>query len=416
MNVMITISRGGTARNLLKNTFFKELKKNFDQVFIVTPANNDERFISEFGAENVTFLPMLPSENTLLRLLIHKVNKYIIYNKTTEKLIRYDTVGDSLEPPSKVKYVVIKSLFYPLSKVQFVRKFLRWLDYLLLQKDMVRQYTSMILAHEPSVIFSTSMGEDSESALLKAARRLKVPSVAMPKSWDNPSKLYFRAKADTVVVWSHFMKKQMQTLQDYHPSQIAITGVPQFDYYSDNALIESREDFCASLGLDPNKKIIFFGSEGKYVPTDPDVAGVIADLIDQDAFKQPAQLLIRPHFAHKDDHLKFKDYFDRPNVVVDRQNNPSSNFRDRWDYSDKQMNHFLNSLYHSDVVINTCSTLTLDGAAMGKPVILINFDGPTPKPFHRSVKRWYLTDYFTEILSVKAAQVVESEEQLKKSD
>ncbi len=53
--IFITISRGGTARNILKSDVYKILKALGNRIVILTPAYQDERFLKEFGAPNVFF-------------------------------------------------------------------------------------------------------------------------------------------------------------------------------------------------------------------------------------------------------------------------------------------------------------------------------------------------------------------------
>src|SRR3989338_3312607 len=72
------------------------------------------------------------------------------------------------------------------------------------------------------------------------------------------------------------------------------------------------------------------------------------------------------------------------------------------------MDIFMNSLYHSDMVINTASTLTIDAVAMNKPVVLIKFDGYKKRPLHTSAVRWYIGDYFNDILNFNACLVADS--------
>jgi len=329
---------------------------------------------------------------------------------------------DYVKPPSTIgfvgkylKYLILRIIFQPLSFFSSVRRSIRWLDGKFTMRDLVTDYQQLLRKYQPEIVFSTSIVEDSEVALLRAAKREKIKTMAMPKSWDNASKRYFRAKADKIVVWSDFMMRQMKELQDYNEKEIIKVGVPQFDCYSNNKNILSRKEFCQKIGLDASKKIIFFGSEGKLMPSDSKVAKVLYDLISKQSFFGLSQLFIRPHFGYKDDQLKFVELFDKKNVVVDSFYEPSDGFRDQWDYSDQQMNHFVNSLYYADVVISTCSTLILDAVAMNKPAILINFDGYQTKPFYQSCKRWYICDYFDKIISFKAAPLVSNLDELKEA-
>ncbi len=55
----------------------------------------------------------------------------------------------------------------------------------------------------------------------------------------------------------------------------------------------------------------------------------------------------------------------------------------------RDMEHLADTLFHSDVTINTCSTMSIDAAAFDKPVINIVFDGHEKKPYYDSVRQFY---------------------------
>ena len=198
------------------------------------------------------------------------------------------------------------------------------------------------------------------------------------------------------------MKNEMVEFQDYSKSDVSIIGIPQFDYYINNSNFESREDFCRRVGLDPEKKILCFTSEGKSMPSDSDVAQVLYDLISERKFVKDCQLFIRPHFGYNNDIEKFSEFLGKPGVVIDHYNNPSKGFSDHWDYSKEHMNHFLNTLRHTDVVLSTASTICLDAAALGLPHILLAFDGQSKKPFYADIERWYECNYFQEFIRFKS--------------
>ncbi len=417
MTIFITISRGLTARNILQNEFYSLVKSHFEKVVLITTAAHDERFKNEFGAPNVEIIPMPDEADSLLDKIVSFLNMYLIFNKSTvgHGLYRY------VAPPASraawfvkfLKFTLVRLALQPASRVTLARRAIQKFDYYFLQRPVVAQYRRLLAQYQPNIVFVANMLE--ETALLKAARCQQVPTMAMPKTWDNPSKRYFRARADHVIAWNSFMKEELMKLHDYRDNEITVVGVPQFDYYIDKSRLESREDFCRRLGLDPEKNIICLGSEGKVMPSDADIALVLQDLISNGKLNKDCQLLIRPHFGYKNGEQKFMALKNQPGVVIDMNNHPSQGFTDDWDYSKAQMDHFLNILSHADIVINTCSTLALDAAALGRPTIVIMFDGYNKKPFYVSCRRWYICDYFHELMRFEPALVADSVESLRQS-
>ncbi|PIR93151.1 hypothetical protein COT99_02315 [Candidatus Falkowbacteria bacterium CG10_big_fil_rev_8_21_14_0_10_43_10] len=418
MTIFITISRGSIVRNLLQNEFFNLLKEKFDKVVILSFAASNEEFLRQFQKDNVEIIPLLESQSSRFDQLVCNINKYLAYNSSVSSRSRWGFYPgqNELSPALRyLKYIALKIIFQPLTKVTAVRKFWQCLDYLFFQRDIVQEYQKIIKEYKPNLVFVSSILDETEVALLKAAKKERVYTVAMPKSWDNPSKRYFRFKPDKLVVWSPFMKKQVKKLQDYKSDEVEVIGIPQFDYYIDKTRISSRENFCKSLGLNPQRRILLYGSEGRITPDDPRVVEIIKDMIKGGELIKDCQILVRPHYGYANDELKFKEYFnDNKDVFVDL-NFKKSNFSDNWDYSTNQMNHFLNSLYHCDVLLNVASTLTIDTAAVDKPVILIYFDGYEEKDYRHSVKRLYESDYLQELVSYNAALKVSNPEELKRA-
>jgi len=410
--IFITISRGAIARNLLKNDFFLVLRDKVKIVILATAAD-DMRFRNEFKHPNVSFVRFAEKEHTLGDRFLFFFHKNLIYNGTVEEKNRWGVIGDSRSyQPNYVSFLVKKIIFVPLSRVRFLRGFARLLDFLFLQKSEVAEFQELIRREKPDLVISTNIAADTESALLKATRKEHIRSIGIAKSWDNLSKHSFRAQADTIVVWSKFMASEAVHFQNYAIKDIRIIGIPQFDRYVLKDKLLSRQEFCKMMGLDANRRIILFGSEGSLFQSDAEIASIISENILRNDIIPPSQLLIRPHYGYKADDLKFKDLQNKPNVVIDRFNNPSPEFRDRWDYSEEFSDRFMNCLYHSDVVVSSFSTLTLDAVAFNKPIINVSFDGKESKPYRESIARWGASTYFGAILKTNAICDVKNSQDL----
>ena len=56
-----------------------------------------------------------------------------------------------------------------------------------------------------------------------------------------------------------------------------VVGIPHYDLYLDQSLRQSREEFCAKLGLDPQKKILVYGAVGEWAfPREGEMGEVVA--------------------------------------------------------------------------------------------------------------------------------------------
>lgn len=412
-SIAITITRGSTAYNLLHNDFYRLLREKY-KIFLFTSAFIDDRFLPEFSHPNVTLLPLSEKTQTKFERFLFFFHKHLIYNSTVNQKAKWGIIGDpNSRRATYLSYVLRRTFFIPLSHLKFLRDFVRWVDLRFTQKVEVDEFVSKFAELDIKCFISTLVTGDTEVAMMKAAKRLSIPTIGFPKSWDNLSKHGLRVKPDVLVVWNEFMREQAVQFHNYDPDMVTVVGIPQFDRYVDKSVIKSRKEFCEQYGLKPERKIILFGSEGKLFPSDKDVAEVIAKLINEDDFDVPSQLLIRPHYGYKNDEEKFTESQQLGNVVVDLFNNPSKNLRDQWDYSFEFADRFINCLYHADVLVNTASTLTLDAMAFDKPVVNVAFDGWKKLPYSKSIERWYETHYYRKVLSYEATWYVRSPEELR---
>ncbi len=414
--VFITINGGSIARNLLKNDFFDFLTKKY-KVFILTQGVRSDRFINEFSRQNVEFIDFSerPFSNFFEKFIVG-FYKLLIYNPSIDLRMRYGVIGTHFDGSiSAPVYLVKKIVAIFLSKIFFLRSFTRFVDRIFFQRQDKKFFLKLLNLKKPDLVFSTNIMGISEAGLLNAAKKLKIKTIGMPKSWDNPSKGVFRTKADKIIVWSKFMASQVEKYQDYKPSQIEIIGIPQHDYFHDKKRIWSKEKFCAEFDIDPHKKIIFFGSEGKQVNSDSIIAKILSSVVNNEEFVDNLQLLIRPHTGYLEEIKKFECIKKENNVVVDDYCERDLIFKDVWDYSDYFMDRFLNSIYHSDIIINTASTLSLDALVFDKPIIHIYFDGYNDVAYDKSIRRWYSTDYYKQILKFNASILADSKESLEKA-
>ena len=410
--IFLTVSRGMIARNFLLHDLYRILREQY-HVVILTPAAHDPDFLKAFSHPNVEFVelkeyPWGPGERISTTVL-----KYLMLS---DSVILFSLYGiPNIVPRSRfywLKYAVCMVLCKPLSKIHGLKAIVRFLDDHLTQRTFVRELRQLIRQKNPAFILSLNVTSDRETALAKAARREQVPVWSMPKSWDNLDNTCFRIKTEKLLLWNEFMKEQALNLQGYTGTEVEVVGIPQFDIYRDPSRLQTREAFCASVGLDPTKKIILFASEGKGVPGDPVIAQILIDFLRTHRYAVPAQLFIRPHFAYKGEVNRFTRFVGIPGVFVDTFFKASPSFKDSWDYSETFTNRLINTLYHADVVINTISTISLDVGIFDKPIVSIGFDQIPPLPYEKSVLRWYGTDHSKELMRTGGLRMVHDDKEL----
>lgn len=411
--ILLTIPRGVVARNLLENDFYRQLRQRY-HIVILTPAATDPDFLDRFNHPHATFLEFKEISHTRVDAWFVGLQKYLTYNRFTGLKKRYGIRGVSQpSDASRTRYHLYAMIFWPLSRLVFLRDLVRWFDYRWGQRKVVTACRKIITQYQPALIISTSLLSNIETALVKAGRQSGVPVIGMPKSWDNLSKAAARVKPDILVVWSQFMAEQAVKWQNMPPERIKIIGIPQFDLYADKRRLWPRDRFLKEFGLDPNKKTILYASGGKGIPEDRELVQIVYEEMRQ-ITNRPVQLLIRPHYKYIRDADKFTKLSTWPDVRIDQRDSNSVSFRDQGDYSVTGSERLMNMIYHSNVIINTASTINLDAAAFDKPIINLALrEVIGDAPVGASYLMFYESDYVKELMAVGASFLVGSREELR---
>lgn len=408
MTIFITLSRGSIARNILHTDVFKVLHgQNVRLVFLTTAYNNHE-FVSAFTAKDVFFEPLPRAKWGILDKFLIGLAKGLIYNRSTELVDRYGIY--SIKEANLLRYFFKKIFFYPLSKIKFLRALLRFIDQKL---TLDRSLIPLFKKYEPNLVYATNPSESDDATVLKVAKYLGIPTVEMPKSWDNLSKLAFRSKADFLLAWSEYVKNEAIKFQDYKSEEISVVGIPHFDIYTRQEPLVSQNDFFKFIGADPQKRLLIFGSEGKVSANDADIVENIIKFMQNGELAASCQLFIRPYLAFADDEKKFIRFKNLPDVIVDRWFHPQEGFYDNWDYSREQFEFMANLLRHAAMMITSMSTLTLDASANDLPVINIAYDGYEKKPYGESMTRYYDSEHYRAVVATGAPLIVRDENELK---
>ena len=402
--IFITLSRGTLVRNFVHSGVVSNLLDSNFSVVILTPNSNNKEIFQDYIHDDLYIEPLHQSKLKGTKIF-GEILKGAVFNQTVNTRYKLRHGG---KKPNKSYYLFRIIFFAPLSFYPFLKKIIRNIESKI---NKQQEHDYLFEKYHPDLVLITASNHAADIGVLKSAKRYKVPTILMPISWDSLSKFLYPGKAEFMFVWSPFMKEQAIKYQGYRDSEISMVGVPQFDFYKKNDLLWSREEFCEILKLEPEKKIIFYGSAGGNLCDEPKYVELISKWIEKGELKN-AQILIRSHMGYKGDLERFEDLEKINNCVLDRTAKPDLNFKDRWDSSMYQIKILFNSLYHADVCINMASTLSLDSIACGTPVININFELDEEVDPNYAVKRLYLFDYIEPVINSGGVWVVKSREEL----
>jgi len=241
------------------------------------------------------------------------------------------------------------------------------------KSDYYRACLQQLEAEKPDFVFCTNQRMTNAAAPILAAQALGIPTGTFIFSWDNLPKGNLSVPAEHLFVWSDYMKAEALHYYPFlRPENVHVVGTPQFIPYTDPALRESREDFCARYGLDPEAKLICFS--GDDVTTSPydqvyleDTARAVRELNAEG--RERYQILFRrcP--------VDFSDRYDKTletHADIIRCADPlwaAPEGGTRWKLvipTRGDVGLLVNTVLHCETVINLGSTMAHDFAAMGK--------------------------------------------------
>ncbi|QQG45468.1 MAG: CDP-glycerol glycerophosphotransferase family protein [Candidatus Sungiibacteriota bacterium] len=373
--IFITVGEASVAHHLLRGEFWRKLLagRNFRIVLIVPPSKAEE-YRKEFSGDNILVeaLPSIPF-STLERLMLFlALNALRTSTVTLNQMRKYLTTQGLMR---HIAFFLKRGLWFFLGRSRIFQKFLRTAETFLPPHPSVGQ---LFERYHPSLVFSTvAMFAQMDVPILREARRRMVQTIGITRGWDNfTNSGVMRVVPDILLVHSRFAGKTAQKYQ-FIPDQRTIrVGFPRNDWFLRKDLIDSRQDFLARLGIDPKKRVIFFGAmEYFWFPRDGEIARIFNNLVESGKLPQDLIMLFRPYPGSTGSMERIEGL----RYVVPDISSFTKSAADVWEMREKETAHLMNSIFHSEMVVTVASTLGIDGIVLDKPAISVGFEaGPAP--------------------------------------
>ncbi|MCF6182659.1 hypothetical protein [Lutibacter sp.] len=275
---------------------------------------------------------------------------------------------------------------------------------------------SLLKTINPEVVFSTHQRAIQVVPLITAAKQLNISTVGAIFSWDNLPKARLTVRTDKYIVWSEYMKKELNL---YYPeikdTNINITGTPQFEFYYNNKFILNKKVFYNKYKLDASKKIICFsGDDTLTSPFDPSYLDDLADVIQKE--KLNIQILLRR--APVDVSGRFQSIISKYPTII-KEAVPlwsfDKNDKDNWQiiyptYNDLEL--LVSTAFYCDAVINVGSTMAHDFTMFNKFAIYINYNTINSKAWN--IDTIYKFQHFKSMEALNSVIWLNSRNEIKK--
>jgi hypothetical protein len=243
-------------------------------------------------------------------------------------------------------------------------------------------YSDLFQHYAPSLVIASTPGWRLDRYLLREAARRGVPTAAVVVGWDNPSSYSIPgAPVDHITCWSQVQKDELVYGSDWSPAKVNIGGIPSYDGYFHKAWQLPRDEYFRMHGLDPNRKLLSYAAS--FVSFSPNFKNIetLAHLVANDALTAPCQLLVRLHPNHFWDHRLFAAEREQirqlanalPHVHVVE---PVPLGGSLGYYSGEDMPEKASMMAHSDVFLTVYSTMVVETAIHGRPIVSVCLDTP----------------------------------------
>jgi hypothetical protein len=256
---------------------------------------------------------------------------------------------------------------------------------------MQNKYTSTIYAdlferYQPQMVIASTPGWRWDRYLLRESAARGIPNTAVIVGWDNTSSYSLPgAHVDWVTCWSEIQKQELVLGSDWDPERVKIGGIPSYDGYFRKKWLMPKKDYYRLHRLDPDRKLISYACS--FISFSPNIQNIetLAKLVESDLLAKPSQLLVRLHPNH---------FMGVPRFIAEREQirqlasklphvhvvEPVPLGGDLGYYSGEDMPEKSSMMNYSDVFTTVYSTMVVEAAAHGVPVVSVCIDSPVGWP------------------------------------
>ena len=414
--LFMIVSSGTSARNMLRTDVLGDLKKSDIRIVLLVPEKLKEAFTKEFAEENLiveSYPPNKKSENVM---------RFLRYIDTLLPGIAYPNISTTTYRLKHEQMKILNPYRYRLYRVMYHiersktwRSLMRWIDWTFIPKTWCKK---LFAKYNPDAVFSTNVMHADEYYFAEYAQKKAIPVVGNILSWDNlTSKGSIPYAPAKMVVWNDTMKKDLLVLHNFPGDKVCVAGAPQFDmYFNDSLTLPSREEYLKGIGADPSMKMVTYacGAAGETTKFQTNVVADLARMAEDQSLVEPFQLIIRPH--PRTDPGTFVPFIGKKNVfVAEAAKKPQTAlgiFPDAWNPDTSDMINMHAFLKYSDVLVNFSSTMTIDGCAVGTPVVNVCFGDDPSLPYIKSARRVYDYDHFKNLMDSGAFPVAYNKDEM----
>jgi len=214
--IIITSFHPFVSRNILSAPFYEMLKHTGWRIMLLVPERKKEFFEREYGGIGVA-VEAMPN-------LLSRADG--IFRELAMAAIRTRSLAIMRKRGMGIFHPLLQRFFFFAPLIRSLIPFLY--GYFM----YTSAYRALLKKYNPSVVFATDVFSSNDCRLLLEAKRLRIPTVGMVRSWDSlTTKGGFRVIPDTLIMNNNLVKEEAMRLHGISASRIRVVGIPHYDRY-----------------------------------------------------------------------------------------------------------------------------------------------------------------------------------------
>jgi hypothetical protein len=227
-------------------------------------------------------------------------------------------------------------------------------------EQYLRDQRPDVVVMTPLVVLKTAQLD-----LARAAMELGVRNVFAVASWDHlSSKAELTFQPQRTFVWNEIQRTEAVRWHGLDADDVTVTGSQVFDDWFVKTPSTTRVDFCARLGLRPERPIVLYVCSSLLEGSAPEAPFVIRWVqhlrSSRHTVLQESNILVRPHFRRRREWRDI-DLGGLANTACwPLEGDAPADAEAKADYFD--------SLYHADAIVGLNTSAMIEGAIVGRPI------------------------------------------------
>lgn len=403
--IFITIFEGVESKNILRTPIFETLmrRKDIRLVLFTKSQKRAEYHKKEFNDPRIIYEVVENPKVVGFDWIFRKL-KYTLLRTETTKLRRRMDYGMR---NNYISYHWGDFVNWFLARRTIIRV-VRILDYYFVRD---RVYAKYFEKHKPDIVFLANLFDEREVHFLREAERRDVKTVGFINTWDRVSaRCILRLLPDRLAVFNDLIKEELVCYDDVNREQIFVGGIPQYDQYF-SLRPSLREEFFRGLGLSSATKLIVYSPIGSaFSNSDWDMMDLLDRLAKGGKFGEHVAVLVR---FPPNDFIDPKELDKRPDLLYTY---PGTRFSEKrgvdWDMNFAELKYLSDTLYHMSLLICYASSISIDAAALDRPIINLNFEIRPHEILSKSPTQFYKMEHYKKALDTGGIHLVGSEDEL----